>query len=488
MSSPVLAFFETIEIQQDSTQAIYIQIAQQITDAIQRNILPIGCKLPGSRQLAATIGVHRKTVVAAFEELELQNWVKIYPNKGTYVIEDNLSKSPLKFNYTDKKHKQEPTFTFAQTHLFDLPQHPNKTERFFTDGTADVRINAAKEWHKYFAEISRKKNIRNTYHWYFPDSESKLLTQLTNYLNVTRGLRISPENVLVTQNASVGLYLLMEVLLDKNDTVVVAERNYYKANMIFQKNKTKLQSIPIDEEGIDVDALEKICQKKNIRAVYVMPHAHYPTTVSLSKTRRLQLLKLSQQYGFMIIEDDWDYDLQYEKMSSLPLCSADDEGRVIYVGEIGKNMLPGSQIGFVVGPEKLISALRQYAQIFGQSENHLKQMTISAMLEEGEIQKHLKKSKKIYKQRRDKFAQLIQDEFADDFSFSLPHGGLAFWLQCQKPSVNLLQVNKKCLSNGLYIPTFLLYQNKNNSAIRLGFGHMNEQEVQDNLQILKACL
>lgn len=488
MSSPVLAFFETIEIQQDSTQAIYIQIAQQITDAIQRSILPIGCKLPGSRQLAATIGVHRKTVVAAFEELELQNWVKIYPNKGTYVIEDNLQKSPLKFNYADKKHKQEPTFTFAQTHLFDLPQHPNKTERFFTDGTADVRINAAKEWHKYFAEFSRKKIIRNTYHWYFPDSESKLLTQLTNYLNVTRGLRISPENVLVTQNASVGLYLLMEVLLDKNDTVVVAEKNYYKANMIFQKNKTKLQSIPIDEEGIDVDGLEKICQKKNIRAVYVMPHAHYPTTVSLSKTRRLQLLKLAQQYGFMIIEDDWDYDLQYEKMSSLPLCSADDEGRVIYVGEIGKNLLPGSQIGFMVGPEKLISALRQYAQIFGQSDNHLKQMTISAMLEEGEIQKHLKKSKKIYKQRRDKFAQLIQDEFADEFSFSLPHGGLAFWLQCQKPSVNLLQVNKKCLSNGLYIPTSLLYQNKNNSAIRLGFGHMNEQEVQDNLQILKACL
>src|SRR5690606_38388237 len=102
----------------------------------------------------------------------------------------------------------------------------------------------------------------------------------------------------------------------------------------------------------------------------------------------------------IIIEDDWDYDLQYEKMSSLPLYSADDNDRVIYIGEIGKNLIPGYQAGFVAGNENLIRTLEQFSHTFTQGENVLMQMTLAEMLEEGEIQKHIKKSKKIYKQRR----------------------------------------------------------------------------------------
>src|SRR5690606_18057925 len=231
------------------------------------------------------------------------------------------------------------------------------------------------------------------------------------------GLRISSENLLITSNANMSLYLLTEILLDKDDIIAVAEKNYYKANMIFQKNGTKIKAVPMDNLGMNMDELEKICQKNPIRAVYVMPHAHYPTSVSLSKTRRLELLHLADKYNFIIIEDDWDYDYQFEKMSSLPLYSADDSDRVIYIGEIGRNLIPGYQAGFVVGNEKLIRALEQFAHIFNQQENRLMQMTLATLLEEGEMQKYIKKSKKIYQQRRDYFGYLLREWFSEQFDF-----------------------------------------------------------------------
>ena len=488
MSSPVIHFFETIDIQYNTTQSVYIQIAQQLTDAIQRGILPIGSKLPGTRQVAEIVGVHRKTVVAAFEELALQDWVKTYPNKGTYVIENNLSqKRPLKSHLSKNIFAQQPAFHFKQTHLFDQPVHTEKSDYFFTDGTPDVRLNATEQWYKYYSSIARRKTVWDNKNWYLPNRKP-LYSQLTNYLNITRGLRISPENLLITSNANMSLYLLTEILLDKDDIIAVAEKNYYKANMIFQKNGTKIKAVPTDNLGMDMDELEKICQKNPIRAVYVMPHAHYPTSVSLSKTRRIELLHLADKYNFIIIEDDWDYDYQFEKMSSLPLYSADDSDRVIYIGEIGRNLIPGYQAGFVVGNEKLIRALEQFAQIFNQQENRLMQMTLATLLEEGEMQKYIKKSKKIYRQRRDYFGYLLRECFSEQFDFNLPHGGLAFWLECKNNRLNLMKISQKCAEKKLYIPSNLLYQNQNGSAMRLGFGHLNKQETEKCLSILRESI
>lgn len=489
MGSPVNQFFETIDIQKNSTQAIYIQIAQQTIDAIQRGVLPSGSRLPGTRQVAQIVGVHRKTIVAAFEELEWQDWVKVYPNKGTFVIDNNLkNKQSLKFYHSTDKKTEVPVYSFKQSHLFDTEIYPENIASFFTDGTADVRINAMVDWQKNQAAIVRKKSIWQNKNWQMDTQNQSLCNQLCNYLNLTRGLHISPKNLAITSNANMSLYLLTEILFDNNDTIAVAEKNYYKANMIFQKNGSKICAIPMDEEGIDTNKLEKICQQTSIKAVYVMPHSHYPTTVSLSKTRRLALLHLAKKYNFIIIEDDWGYDFQYEKMSSLPLYSADEQDRVIYLGELGQNLTPGYQTGFVVGNPNLISAINQFAQMVMHPTNLLMQQTMATMIKEGEIDKHLKKAKKIYQQRRIHFAELLHQKFGSQFSFKLPHGGFAFWIQLKNPKVNLIKIKQKCKENNLHLPTNILYQTQNESAMRLGFAHLDEKEMEKHLDILQKSM
>ena len=102
-----------------------------------------------------------------------------------------------------------------------------------------------------------------------------------------------------------------------------------------------LLRVQVDEYGIDVDAIEKICRRKKIKALYITSHHHYPTTVTLIASRRIKLLSLAEKFGFIIIEDDYDYDFHYLSSPILPLVSADTKGMVVYIGTLSKTIAPG---------------------------------------------------------------------------------------------------------------------------------------------------
>src|SRR5436853_4501774 len=125
----------------------------------------------------------------------------------------------------------------------------------------------------------------------------------------------------------------------------------------------KFINVPVDEEGIDVDAVERVCRRKKIRALYVTSHHHYPTTVTLSASRRMKLLQLAEQYGFIIIEDDYDYEFHYESSPILPLASVDRNGMVVYIGSFSKTLSPGIRVGYIAAPPDLIHELGKVRQI-----------------------------------------------------------------------------------------------------------------------------
>jgi GntR family transcriptional regulator / MocR family aminotransferase len=137
------------------------------------------------------------------------------------------------------------------------------------------------------------------------------------FLGETRGLNIAPDNILITRGAQMGIYIAAQLLIKAGDVVVVGNPSYITATSIFEQAGAQILRVPVDEFGIQVEAIEAICQaKKKIRAVYVIPHHHHPTIVTLTLERRLKLLNLAEKYYFAIIEDDYDYDFHY---SSSPM-------------------------------------------------------------------------------------------------------------------------------------------------------------------------
>lgn len=491
MSSPAeIPYRSLIQIDAVLTLPVYRQIAERIIDAVQRGHLNAGTRLPGTRILAKTLGLHRNTIVAAYEELEKQEWVETIPNKGTVLLH-GTHKSPVKIRPGDvaqpASYPNAAGFTFSQTNILDNPFELSGCDYVLNDGTPDIRLIQISDLsQRYSANLKRKSN-RKKLTGYNQEGSEYFKANLCNYLNLSRGLHISGKNLLITRSTEMSVYITSRILLAQDDLVLVGELGYFSVNMILQKNGAKIQTVPIDQDGIDVDYIRALCEQQTVRMVYITPHHHYPTTVTLSAQRRIQLLNLAAEYGFVILEDDYDYDFHYNKSPVLPLCSADTKGMVVYIGTLGKSLAPGFRTGFIVAPENLMAEMRKYLGIIDRQGDILMEQVLGEMIEDGEIHRYLRKSLKVYQERRDHLAALLSAYLADEVEFELPSGGLALWLKWKK-KVNLLQLSKSCEKNNLFIPKTLLYQDKHTSAMRLGFGNLSKEEMEICISIIHKCL
>lgn len=486
MDSPVKIPYESfIKIDRKSETSIYLQIANQLVNAIQRGFLPFGTKLPGTRALSEILEVHRNTAVAVYEELSAQGWVESFPNKGTFVIGKDQEKPVRVKDFKDNNLQNYPKntgFTFKTSNILDNPFEHSDCEYVFNDGVPDIRLTQIGQHSRYYSSILKRKSNQKGLGHYNQDGSEFFKEHLSRYLNLSRGLPISKNNLLITRSTEMSIYIVSEILLSLGDTVLVGDLSYFSVNMIFQQAGVNIVTLPIDGEGIIVENVREACKRQKIRMLYLTPHHHYPTTVALSAQRRLELLELANEYGFVILEDDYDYEFHYDKSPILPLASADTNGMVIYIGSFGKSLAPGFRTGFIVAPENLMAEMRKYLGIIDRQGDILMERTLGEMIEEGEINRYLKKSLKVYQERRDHFSILLKESLGDSISFEKPSGGLAVWIEWNIP-INLMQLSRKCAQDNLFIPKTLLYQNKELAAMRLGFGDLNFDEMGRSIEI-----
>jgi len=470
-----------ILIDKKSSIAVYKQIAFAIINMIQNGILKPGIHLPGSREMAAILDVHRKTVIASYDELEAQGWITVYPRKYVMVAEKLPLLHPKKWDETELGHSYDNDLKIN----FRIIDKSSSVEKDFTgiiidDGHPDVRLSPIDELLKtYRSFASRKLSIKNS-NTGTTQGTFRLREELVKFLSDTRGLNISAENILITHGAQMSIYLAAQLLLNKQSTIIVGKPNYPVANETFTETGAQVIEIAVDEEGIDTDQIEQLCKKKKITAVYVIPHHHYPTTVTLSVERRMKLLELSNSHSFVIIEDDYDYDYHYASSPYLPLASANHQGNVIYIGSFSKLLDPSLRIGFMVAPKNFIAqctALRKMIDVGGDG---YMQNALAELIKTGELKRHLKKAKKIYHHRRDFLNDLLQSQLSDYISFTLPNGGMAVWITLKKDySVKQLQ-NTHLLK--------IIRTDEESNAFRLGFASMNEQEMEVTIDLLHHLL
>lgn len=491
MGSPVEILIKgLVQIDRFGSVPIYLQISRQLIHAIQHGVLRGSVKLPGSRVMADWLHVHRKTVLAALTELESQGWVLVVANKGTFVNEATpaLYDRPKKFDKdVNVGYPAVTGYKFKSNRILDRPVSLAKTTLEFTDGLPDVRLAPMDKLSKGYAGILRRGSSKSHLGYSLVEGNLFYREKLGKYLNDTRGLKVTSPNILTTRGIQMALYLVSTVLLEKGDNVVVGDLSYYVANMIFQQAGANISAVPVDEQGVSVEAVRKLCKTKKIRLLYLTPHHHYPTTVTLSTERRMELLNLSIEFGFVILEDDYDFDFHFQSSPLMPLASADRQGMVVYIGSFCKSLAPGLRAGYIVAPSELIAELAKLRRVVDRQGDLVMEQTLGEMLHEGEIQRHLKKAQKEYKIRRDLFCNRLEHDFSDLLQFSAPPGGLAVWTEWRK-DINLLKVSKACLKKELHLPQTLLFQTGTISGVRFGFGNLNSMEINMAIDILKESV
>lgn len=482
MNSPdSIPFSQFIKIDRRKADAVYIQIVYQFIQAIQRRILEDGDKIPGSRSLSKELKVHRKTVVAALEELRMQGWVTPQPAVGTFVKNAALPPSKKRDGLRQYLPQKKACFSFHKSFILDSSDQKNQLPFRFTQGTPDYRLIKMHELGRFYSSALRRKNVIKKIPDYLPEGNPFFKAQLSYYINLTRGFHLSEANLMTTNSKEVLLYILTQLLVRRGDTILVADYSYCFSNMVFQQAGADVQTIPIDQEGIRVNFIRKNFNPGELKFVYVYPQHQFPTTFCLSERRRQELITLANAYQFIIIEDDSNYELTYEQSVNLSLLKRKYAKNVIYLGCFGEFLTPGFRANFMIAPEDFIEEAQKYLSIFGKPDMVIEQ-ALAEMIYEGDIHRYRRKALKTYQSRRDRFAELLKIHTLQSLFFTIPKGGLAFWVVLN-PGIPLADLAKKCREKGLYIPRTCLYQNREITALRLGFGHLNEQEMKEAVKI-----
>jgi GntR family transcriptional regulator/MocR family aminotransferase len=479
-----------VELDPSSRTPLFLQIARALSADIRRGRLRPGEPLPGSRSLADLLGVNRNTVVAAYRELVAEGWARSLPATGTVVSRELPDPAPKKFSRSVEVRAEVPAKVGFELHPAPpRPQGVGPAKALpMGGGTPDVRLVPLKA----LARAYRRALLQGGRRWNsvldYGDARGhpKLREALARMISALRGLAASPDSLIVTRGSQGALDLVSRALIRPGDLVAVEELGYQPAWNALRLAGAELVPIPVDAGGLRTDVLREVSAAQPLRAVYVTPHHQYPSMAVLAPGRRLELLDLARRHRFAVLEDDYDHEFHYQGRPVLPLASADAAGVVVYIGSLSKLLAPGLRIGFVVAPAPLLDQLAVYRTYADRQGDLAVEAAVAELIEDGELQRHARKAREIYRGRRDALCDALAGRLGGRLHFEVPRGGLAVWARTSCDPEAWLS---NALSRGIaFAPgRRYTYGGKRIPFARIGYAALDERELRAAVQTLAAA-
>ena len=321
-----------------------------------------------------------------------------------------------------------------------------------------------------------------------PAGHEGLRSEIATYLRRVRG--VSDRTVLVTNGSQEALFMLAQLFLKSGDTVAVEALGYPPALEALKYSGARIVPIEVDGEGLIVEDLVKKLRRRKIKLLYTTPLHQYPTTVTLSATRRLELYEVAVKHGLLIVEDDYDHEFHYISQPVAPLASFDPAGIILYVSTFSKILFPSSRVGFLAVPEAVALEVAKLKRISSRQNEQILQATIAGWMREGGFERHLRRMRRLYAERcGEMLADLrqLQQNGNPDISWREPDGGMALWLDLGRDSAS---VAEKALRHDLLLQPearFRLDQ-RPGTHLRLGFSGYAGARNRESLGVLARVL
>ncbi len=479
-----------ITLDPSAKESLQLQITRALGLAIRNGRIKPGMALPGSRQLAEELGVHRNTVLAAFRELEAEGWIETRPGSGTSVTGTLPDLTPQAWGELKQEIHLPPSDPG-----FDLPPQLNPITQPFlalmdlSEGLADARLAPTDAMARAYQRAIRLHG-EELLQYGEPQGNAMLRKALSDMLAERRGLVAEPERILVTRGSRMALDLVSISLFKEGGVIAVEDPGNRAAwETMMQSGKAELQPIPVDGEGMDLDALEALLKQRRVDLVYITPHHQNPTMVTLSPTRRMRLLELAQRYRMAVLEDDYDFEYQYDGRSLLPLASGDPPGQVIYMGSLSKLIAPGVRLGFLVAPKGLVDRLARVRLRMEWQGDRVLEWAIADVFRDGDMARHVRKVRKLYEERRDHLAECLLTHMGSELELEVPTGGLALWVRA-RPGFDLEAWALRCKDQSLVIRpgSYFSFNRHPMGCTRLAFSQFEPGQLTNAVQRMKICV
>lgn len=377
----------------DPQRGLARQLYQALRERILDGRLQSRTRLPASRDLANMLGISRNTVTRAFDQLYAEGYIEGRIGAGTYVAELNAAKRPAPAQPLVST--QSPALELLHKHHLNPPL--SGAPRAFRVGVPAFDLFPFETWARLSACFWRKPSPARLGYG-DPAGDLQLRELIAAYLRNSRGLHCDLAQIVVTNGAQQAISLCAQLLVSPGARVAVENPGYRAAGHALAIAGAQLCGVAVDGEGLDVPAL---AQLEDCRLVYVTPSHQYPTGVTLSLARRLQLLEWAEHHNGLIIEDDYDGEYRYSGTPLAPLAALDRQGRVLYVGTFCKIAFPALRLGYLVLPPALAEAFAQRRALDMRHSEIGTQAVMADFIAAGHFQRHIRRMRTAARSRRD---------------------------------------------------------------------------------------
>jgi GntR family transcriptional regulator/MocR family aminotransferase len=431
------------------------QIYRFIRDKVLGGIYTAGTRLPSTRDLALDLQVSRTTVLLAYEWLISEGYIETRKGQGTFVCRvinetigvgsahaPNVVRQPAKVG-------PRPSVVVPREVPTLINMHSPRAAIDFWYGRPDPRQFPLKAWKRLV--VQKLSTINPGLSEYCGQAgDPELREAISQHISTTRGFLAGPERIVITSGAQEALNIVSRLLIQQATVIAIENPGYGSAAVLFRSYGAKLHPVPVDGDGISVDAMEGVKGK----FVYTTPSHQFPTGAVMTLERRQALLGWAKTSNAYVVEDDYDSEIIYDRPPIAALAALDQNERVIYVGSFSKAIGAGLRLGFLALPSELVSPAIAVKSMTSYGQPWLEQAALASLIQEGTFRTHLRRIRTLYRLRRDTLVAELRRTFGDRVQISGQDSGLHLvWTLPQDfPTADELSARAHQLGVGLYTP------------------------------------
>ena len=432
----------------------YIQLYKHIKNLIENSKIEASEKLPPLREMSAFLNINISTSVKAYDLLEKEKYIYKKEGSGSYIYpQASTSKEVLKAVRFDLAN--------PQANMFPVDK--------FKEAVA----------------IAIEKEGETLFDYHEGLGYEPLRMSLCDYMK-SLSIESEPDRIQIISGAQQGINIIVNSILNYGDVVFIEEPSYPGAIDVFKEHGVKVVGIPVLDDGIDIGILKLKLEKIKPSILYTMPNYQNPTGVCYSEKKKKEILNLAKQFDFMIIEDDYMSDFDFNNTKIKPLRAYDEENRVIYIKSFSKILMPGLRIGFMEMPIHVRNVISRIKYSMDISTSSFTQLSLYYYMTFFGWRNHLGIIKKVYESRFKIAKKYIDSNFSDILTFRKASGGVNFFAALPK-DYSSIDLKIFLESKGVKIlegPLFY-YNIKAENEFRISIAHMQENDIENNLNTLK---